>query len=70
MRREKTDNEIVVHHVRKLKNLMEKYARKKKPAWVEVMEKLRRKTLIVCKECHSLIHGNDLVKDKLESRMQ
>lgn len=69
-REEKTDNEIVVHHVRKLKDLMEKYAKKKKPAWVEVMEKLRRKTLIVCKECHSLIHRKDLALDTPESRMQ
>ena len=47
-----------VHHVRKLKDIKQKYAKRGKdiPQWVLRMSNLRRKTLVVCKKCHSEIH--------------
>ena len=51
-----TEN-ISVHHVRKLKDLKEKYENKrKKPYWVTKMIKMNRRTLIVCNSCHNKIH--------------
>ncbi len=45
------------HHVRKLKDLNQKWAGKKeKPTWISKMIAIRRKTLFVCKECHQKIH--------------
>lgn len=55
-----TEN-IEVHHLRKLKDIKEKYKKRGKhiPNWVLVMSQMNRKTLIVCKECHWNIHrGN------------
>ena len=40
-----------IHHVNKLKNL------KGKQAWEIVMLAKRRKTLVVCRECHHKIHN-------------
>ena len=40
-----------IHHVNKLKNL------KGKVVWEQVMIARRRKTLVVCRECHKQIHG-------------
>lgn len=48
------DERCVVHHVRKLVDLEQ--MGKKRPLWAQVMLKRRRKTLIVCQSCHSLIH--------------
>ena len=47
-----------VHHVRKLNDIKQKYAKRGKeiPAWVLTMSGLNRKTLIVCKKCHRKIH--------------
>lgn len=66
---------IEVHHVRKLKDL-NKPGRKPKAAWVKLMAALRRKTLMVCKECHRAIHTGthrsewDSWKNILESRVR
>jgi group II intron reverse transcriptase/maturase len=47
-----------VHHVHKLKDLKKKWAgRREKPTWVTRMIAMRRKTLVVCKKCHSDIHA-------------
>jgi group II intron reverse transcriptase/maturase len=46
---------VEIHHVRKLKDLT-KPGRKEKPAWVIRMAEIRRKTLVVCKDCHLAIH--------------
>ncbi len=47
-----------VHHVRKLSDLKQRWAgRREKPAWVERMIAMQRKTLIVCHECHLNIHA-------------
>jgi hypothetical protein len=50
-----SEENVEVHHVRKLADL-NKPGRKQKPLWVKRMAELRRKTLIVCKECHNKIH--------------
>ncbi len=44
------------HHVRGLKDLQRK-GRGEKPNWVKAMAARRRKTLIVCRKCHTEIHG-------------
>jgi group II intron reverse transcriptase/maturase len=50
-----------VHHVRKLSDLKKRWAgRKSKPEWVKRMIALRRKTLIVCYECHRSIHNGSI----------
>lgn len=45
-----------VHHIRKLADL-NKPGRKARPEWMERMAAMRRKTLIVCPECHKDIHA-------------
>lgn len=45
-----------VHHVRKLADL-KKPGRKMKPAWMQRMIAIRRKTLVVCFKCHRDIHA-------------
>lgn len=45
---------IEVHHIRALKDLQVK-GRKEKPAWMRTMSARRRKTLMVCTECHDAI---------------
>lgn len=64
---------IEVHHVRKLANLKRK-GRKEQPDWAKVMIARRRKSLVLCRECHLATHGGKSrreVKRKeiLESRM-
>ncbi|MGD9382297.1 MAG: reverse transcriptase domain-containing protein [Candidatus Thorarchaeota archaeon] len=46
------------HHVKKLKDLKERWKGKPaKPTWVRKMIEKRRKTLFVCEECHRKIHA-------------
>jgi hypothetical protein len=45
-----------VHHVRKLADVNQK-GRKEKPLWMVIMSSRRRKTLIVCRNCHEAIHA-------------
>ncbi len=40
-----------IHHVNKVKNL------KGKAVWEQIMIAKRRKTIVVCRECHKRIHG-------------
>lgn len=47
-----TSDHYELHHVNKLKNL------KGKKAWERTMIAKRRKTLVVCRECHHKIHNN------------
>ncbi len=47
-------DQVQVHHVRKLADL--DTAGKPPPAWVSLMAKRRRKTLVVCGTCHDNIH--------------
>jgi len=44
-----------VHHVRKLADLNQP-GRSEKPLWVKRMAARRRKTLVVCQQCHEAIH--------------
>ena len=53
---------VEVHHVRKLKDL-NKPGRKEKPAWVQRMAAMRRKTLVICKKCHVAIHSGQSRKE-------
>jgi len=50
---------IVVHHVRKLKEVKQRYCKhgRTPPMWVVAMLKIRRKTLVVCRSCHAEIHS-------------
>lgn len=43
-----------VHHVHKVKDL------KGKAVWEQIMIAKRRKTLVVCRECHKCIHGKKI----------
>ena len=48
-----------IHHVNKVKNL------KGKEHWERIMIAKRRKTMVVCYECHhNIIHGNSSPKDE------
>ena len=53
-----TEN-IEVHHVRRLKDIHDKYKRigKPLPSWVLTMVKMKRKTLILCSKCHDKVHA-------------
>jgi len=48
--------QVEVHHIRKLADL-EKPGQKEKPAWMKQMAARRRKTLVVCRQCHEDIHA-------------
>lgn len=45
-----------VHHIRRLADLQIP-GRKEKPEWVKRMAARRRKTLVVCSQCHDAIHA-------------
>jgi hypothetical protein len=47
---------LQVHHIRKLADL-NRPGRPDRPAWVRLMAKRRRKTLVVCRACHEDIHA-------------
>jgi hypothetical protein len=47
---------LEAHHIRKLADL-NKPGRNEKPAWIKIMTKRRRKTLITCTVCHDNIHA-------------
>jgi group II intron reverse transcriptase/maturase len=47
-----------VHHVRKLSDLKQRWrGKRERPAWVNRMIAMRRKTLVLCHECHADIHA-------------
>jgi hypothetical protein len=50
---------LEVHHIRKLADL-NRPGRKEKPAWVQLMAKRRRKTLVLCRPCHEDTHAGKL----------
>ncbi|MGK7892712.1 MAG: maturase, partial [Xenococcus sp. (in: cyanobacteria)] len=51
-----TKGNIEVHHIRALKDLKVK-GKKEKPLWMQIMSARRRKTLMVCSQCHDAIHA-------------
>jgi group II intron reverse transcriptase/maturase len=50
-----SEHEIEVHHIRALKDLKRSEGTER-PSWVKIMAARRRKTLVVCKQCHLDIH--------------
>jgi len=48
--------QVEVHHIRKLADLKVK-GQKEKPLFVQIMAARRRKTLVVCRDCHEKIHA-------------
>ncbi len=47
-----------VHHIRKLAEIRQRFqGRKDPPAWVQFMMQRRRKTVVVCRQCHLDIHS-------------
>jgi len=69
-----SDEDVEVHHIRKLADLNRK-GRREKPQWVKQMAARQRKTLVVCRKCHEAIHAGRLTGQKprnksLESRVQ
>ena len=51
-----SQNQVEVHHDQSVKSLHSRWrGRKSKPRWVEAMILKRRKTLVVCKDCHTKI---------------
>lgn len=55
-------DDLQIHHVRKLKDVMKKYRKhgKSVPSWVRTMSVIKRKTLVVCHDCHVKIHNGKL----------
>jgi hypothetical protein len=48
-------DEIEVHHIRKLSDIKGK--KNERTDWKKLMASRQRKTLMVCKKCHDLIHA-------------
>ena len=69
----KTGGQFEVHHIRKLADVI---AKKNKTDWEKEMISRRRKTLVLCTECHDLLHQGKLQSwkrnncMKMESRVQ
>jgi hypothetical protein len=49
-------DEVQVHHVRKLSDLKAK-GRKELPDWAKIMIARSRKTLVLCRSCHTVVHA-------------
>jgi len=65
-----SDKEIQAHHVHKLKDIVQKYKRRKNPPkWALFMIKRKRKVVFVCSKCHIDIHAGKYDSLKLESRL-
>ncbi len=54
---------VEVHHIRRLADLKVK-GQREKPTWMKVMAARRRKTLIVCKDCHTKIHAGQSTRQR------
>jgi AI2M/AI1M-like, HNH endonuclease len=65
----KTEGYFEIHHIRKLKEI-----RDGKQRWQKLMMARKRKTLVLCVECHHLLHAGKLPswkfkENKMESRV-
>jgi predicted HNH restriction endonuclease len=60
---------IEAHHIRKLANLRPK-GRRELPDWKKRMAAMRRKTLIVCIECHDNIHAGRPCRQRVDEESQ
>jgi group II intron reverse transcriptase/maturase len=59
--------DIQVHHVRKLREIKQRYkGRPNPPAWAVRLMQIKRKTLIVCAKCHQQIHAGTYDGPKLK----
>ncbi|MGI2909729.1 hypothetical protein AABK37_41855, partial [Hassallia sp. VBCCA 56010] len=61
-----TDN-IEVHHIRKLADLMQKGC-SERPEWMVKMSARKRKTLVVCRQCHEKIQYGRYDGDALKCK--
>jgi group II intron reverse transcriptase/maturase len=66
--------DVETHHIRRLQDL-QAGNRAEQPDWVKQMASRRRKTLVVCRNCHEDIHSGELQRQNsrekaLESRVQ
>jgi group II intron reverse transcriptase/maturase len=48
--------DVQVHHIRKLADLKVK-GRPERPRWMKLMAARRRKTLVLCRDCHNDVHA-------------
>ena len=67
-----SDQDIQGHHVRKLKEIKQRYRGLKRnhpPKWVEFMIKRNRKVVFVCLKCHIEIHNGKYDGRKVGSRL-
>jgi group II intron reverse transcriptase/maturase len=53
--------QIQVHHIRALKDLRRR-GQAERPLWVKMMAARQRKTLVVCRACHTAIHAGRAVR--------
>jgi group II intron reverse transcriptase/maturase len=60
---------IEVHHVRALKDLQYK-GRRPPPLWVQVMAARQRKTLVICRTCHTDIHVGRPLRRSLPANLE
>jgi hypothetical protein len=60
---------IEAHHIRKLANVQPE-GRRALPDWKKRMIAIRRKTLIVCTECHDNIHAGRLCRPRTEAESE
>ncbi|MCX4593226.1 reverse transcriptase domain-containing protein [Streptomyces sp. NBC_01549] len=51
-----TRTDLEVHHIRHLADLKQP-GRRDKPAWIQLMARRRRKTLVLCRTCHVSVHA-------------
>jgi len=58
---------VQVHHIRKLADLKVK-GRRQKPQWMKTMAARRRKTLVVCRDCHVNIHAGRPTQGRVRER--
>ena len=66
-----SENDVEVHHIKKLSNLR-KQGQKELTGWKALMAARQRKTLVVCKQCHTAIHAGNATNPRselLESRV-
>jgi hypothetical protein len=50
------EGQVQVHHIRKLADI-DRPGRRPKAAWERIMAARKRKTLVVCENCHETIHA-------------
>jgi group II intron reverse transcriptase/maturase len=55
--------DVEVHHIRKLADLKVK-GRRERPPWTQLMIARRRKTLVVCRDCHVKIHAGQPTRQR------